>query len=129
MGLGSMEGASSNEVHASHPDVSWYLLMVCKHHACPAGNDLNEDISPVEAGLKWTIGKRRQQSCDFLGGEVPPLTPLLTPLLPPMGFWISAPCLLHYPKLSSLNRISVLVQLVCALQGILTVMSHFHLPW
>ena len=35
-----------------------------------AGNDLNEDISPVQAGLKWTIGKRRQQSCDFLGGEV-----------------------------------------------------------
>ena len=24
----------------------------------------------MQAGLKWTIGKRRQQSCDFLGGEV-----------------------------------------------------------
>ena len=26
----------------------------------------------MQAGLKWTIGKRRQQSCDFLGGEVRP---------------------------------------------------------
>lgn len=36
----------------------------------PAGNDLNEDITPIEAGLKWTIGKRRRDDCDFLGGEV-----------------------------------------------------------
>ena len=36
----------------------------------PAGNDLNEDITPIEAGLKWTIGKRRRDACDFLGGEV-----------------------------------------------------------
>ena len=35
-----------------------------------AGNDLNEDITPIEAGLKWTIGKRRRDDCDFLGGEV-----------------------------------------------------------
>ena len=35
-----------------------------------AGNDLNEDITPIEAGLKWTIGKSRRDKCDFLGGEV-----------------------------------------------------------
>ena len=34
------------------------------------GNDLTEDISPVQAGLKWTIGQRRRDACDFLGGEV-----------------------------------------------------------
>ncbi len=34
------------------------------------GNDLNEEITPVEAGLTWTIGKRRREACDFLGGEV-----------------------------------------------------------
>jgi len=35
-----------------------------------AGNDLNEEITPVEAGLTWTIGKRRREACDFLGGDV-----------------------------------------------------------
>ena len=37
---------------------------------CRAGNDLNESITPVEAGLTWTIGKKRREACDFLGGEV-----------------------------------------------------------
>lgn len=37
----------------------------CAH----AGNDLNEDTTPLEASLKWTIGKRRQEACDFVGGE------------------------------------------------------------
>jgi aminomethyltransferase len=37
---------------------------------CLYGNDLNEDITPIEAGLKWTIGKSRRDKCDFLGGEV-----------------------------------------------------------
>lgn len=43
---------------------------------CSIGNDLNEDITPVEAGLTWTIGKSRRDACDFLGGEVHPCTPL-----------------------------------------------------
>ena len=37
---------------------------------CLYGNDLNEDITPIEAGLKWTIGQRRRDACDFIGGEV-----------------------------------------------------------
>lgn len=37
---------------------------------CLYGNDLNEDITPVEAGLTWTVGKRRREAFDFLGGEV-----------------------------------------------------------
>lgn len=36
---------------------------------CLYGNDLNEDITPVEAGLAWTVGKRRREAFDFLGGE------------------------------------------------------------
>lgn len=36
---------------------------------CLYGNDLNEDITPVEAGLTWTVGKRRRELYDFLGGE------------------------------------------------------------
>lgn len=35
-----------------------------------AGNDLNEDTTPIEASLKWTIGKRRQETFDFIGGHV-----------------------------------------------------------
>jgi aminomethyltransferase len=35
-----------------------------------AGNDLNEDTSPVEASLTWTIGKRRREKFDFPGGEI-----------------------------------------------------------
>jgi aminomethyltransferase len=37
---------------------------------CLYGNDLTDDITPVEAGLKWAIGKNRREKCDFLGGEV-----------------------------------------------------------
>ena len=34
-----------------------------------AGNDLNDETTPLEASLKWTIGKRRREACDFVGGE------------------------------------------------------------
>lgn len=37
---------------------------------CLYGNDLTDEITPIEAGLKWTIGKNRREKCDFLGGEV-----------------------------------------------------------
>lgn len=37
---------------------------------CLYGNDLNEDLTPIEAGLAWTVGKRRREAFDFLGGEV-----------------------------------------------------------
>lgn len=37
---------------------------------CLYGNDLTEDITPVEAGLTWTIGKRRRADCGFLGGDI-----------------------------------------------------------
>lgn len=43
------------------------------------GNDLNEDITPIEAGLTWTVGKRRREAFDFLGGQVrAPLAPTPT---------------------------------------------------
>jgi aminomethyltransferase len=34
---------------------------------CLYGNDIDETTSPVEAGLTWTIAKRRRASADFPG--------------------------------------------------------------
>ena len=36
---------------------------------CLYGNDIDETTSPVEAGLVWTIGKRRRMAWDFLGAD------------------------------------------------------------
>jgi len=36
---------------------------------CLYGNDMDENITPIEAGLTWTIAKSRREKCDFLGGE------------------------------------------------------------
>lgn len=36
---------------------------------CLYGNDLEQDISPIEAGLAWTVGKRRRAEGNFLGAE------------------------------------------------------------
>lgn len=33
------------------------------------GNDLDETTSPIEAGLRWTIPKRRREAADFPGAE------------------------------------------------------------
>jgi len=37
---------------------------------CLYGNDLTEDITPIDAGLAWCVGKRRREAFDFLGGDV-----------------------------------------------------------
>eukprot|EP01026_Neomeris_dumetosa_P039151 TRINITY_DN3206_c1_g1_i1.p1 TRINITY_DN3206_c1_g1~~TRINITY_DN3206_c1_g1_i1.p1 ORF type:complete len:403 (-),score=44.79 TRINITY_DN3206_c1_g1_i1:156-1364(-) len=37
---------------------------------CLYGNDMDENITPIEAGLTWTIAKSRREKCDFVGGEV-----------------------------------------------------------
>lgn len=36
---------------------------------CLYGNDLDEDTTPVEAGLTWTVGKARRADGGFLGAE------------------------------------------------------------
>ncbi|MFL2659725.1 MAG: glycine cleavage system aminomethyltransferase GcvT [Alphaproteobacteria bacterium] len=36
---------------------------------CLYGNDLNETISPIDAGLLWSIGKRRRAEGGFTGSE------------------------------------------------------------
>lgn len=37
---------------------------------CLYGSDIDETTTPVEAGLTWTIGKRRREQGGFLGSEV-----------------------------------------------------------
>jgi aminomethyltransferase len=37
---------------------------------CLHGNDLDTLTTPIEANLAWTIGKRRRETFDFLGGAV-----------------------------------------------------------
>jgi len=37
---------------------------------CLYGNDIDDRITPVEAGLVWTIGKRRRQEANFPGAKV-----------------------------------------------------------
>lgn len=37
---------------------------------CLYGHELNEDISPIEAMLAWTISKRRKESFGFLGDHI-----------------------------------------------------------
>jgi len=37
---------------------------------CLYGNDLEQHLTPVEAGLTWTIGKSRREDWTMLGGEV-----------------------------------------------------------
>ena len=36
---------------------------------CLYGHDIDETTSPIEAGLGWTIGKRRREAGDFPGAE------------------------------------------------------------
>lgn len=37
---------------------------------CLYGNDIDDTTTPIEAGLAWTIGKRRRQTADFIGAEI-----------------------------------------------------------
>jgi aminomethyltransferase len=37
---------------------------------CLYGNDINENISPVEAGLAWTINKKRREAKNFRGADI-----------------------------------------------------------
>ena len=36
---------------------------------CLYGHDLEEDITPVEAALMWTVGKKKKKEGGYLGAE------------------------------------------------------------
>ena len=37
---------------------------------CPYGHDIDETVTPAEAGLGWLVGKRRRLEGGFPGDEV-----------------------------------------------------------
>jgi aminomethyltransferase len=80
-------GEDGFEIRVNHKDAVKLCTVLYKHDAvelaglgardslrleaglCLYGHDLNEDINPVEAGLVWTIGKRRRSEGGFNGFE------------------------------------------------------------
>ena len=36
---------------------------------CLYGNDIDDETNPIEAGLLWTIGKRRREEGGFVGSD------------------------------------------------------------
>jgi len=37
---------------------------------CLYGNDIDENTTPIESSLTWTIGKRRKEMADFIGAKI-----------------------------------------------------------
>ena len=80
-------GEDGFEVSASHADMGALVAALLADEAvepvglgardslrleaglCLYGHELDETISPVEAGLRWSLPKRRREAGDFLGAE------------------------------------------------------------
>ncbi|KAJ3293029.1 hypothetical protein HK104_004817 [Borealophlyctis nickersoniae] len=63
-----------SELFLEHPDVELAGLgardsLRLEAGLCLYGHDLDDTTSPIEAGLTWTIGKRRREEGGFLGAE------------------------------------------------------------
>lgn len=74
IGVPSGDGVKLMEMLTDHADVLPAGLAVrdtlrLEAGLCLYGNDLSEDISPIEAGLNWTISKRRREEGGFIGHE------------------------------------------------------------
>ena len=58
---------------------------------CLYGNDMEQHITPVEAGLTWAIGKRRRAEGGFLGADVILKQLQDGPTIRRVGFFSSGP--------------------------------------
>ena len=58
---------------------------------CFYGNDMEQHVTPVEAGLTWAIGKRRRAEGGFLGAEVIVKQLESGPIVRRVGFFSSGP--------------------------------------
>ena len=58
---------------------------------CLYGNDMEQHVTPVEAGLTWAIGKRRRTEGGFLGAEVIVKQLESSPIVRRVGFFSSGP--------------------------------------
>ena len=58
---------------------------------CLYGKDMEQHVTPVEAGLTWAIGKRRRAEGGFLGAEVILKQLELGPTVRCVGFFSSGP--------------------------------------
>ena len=58
---------------------------------CLYGNDMEQHVTPVEAGLTWAIGKRRRAEGGFLGAEVIVKQLESGPTVRCVGFFSSGP--------------------------------------
>ncbi|KAJ6851331.1 aminomethyltransferase, mitochondrial [Iris pallida] len=58
---------------------------------CLYGNDMEQHVTPVEAGLSWAIGKRRRAEGGFLGAEVILKQLQEGPAVRRVGFFSSGP--------------------------------------
>lgn len=70
---------------------------------CLYGNDIDDTTTPIEAGLAWTIGKRRRQTADFLGAEV------IDALLFLLFIVICLCAYLQYPHVFILSHVKVMI--------------------
>ncbi|CAL1267044.1 unnamed protein product [Larinioides sclopetarius] len=59
---------------------------------CLAGSDFNEDITPIQAGLAWTIGKRRRVEGGFPGSDIILKELKDKPARKRVGFTSKGPC-------------------------------------
>ncbi|XP_055930757.1 aminomethyltransferase, mitochondrial-like isoform X1 [Argiope bruennichi] len=59
---------------------------------CLAGSDFNEDITPIQAGLAWTIGKRRRAEGGFPGSDIILKELKDKPAKKRIGFTSKGPC-------------------------------------
>ncbi|KAL0694381.1 hypothetical protein Bca4012_061561 [Brassica carinata] len=74
---------------------------------CLYGNDMEQHISPVEAGLTWAIGKRRRAEGGFLGADMILKQLQDGPTIRRVGFFSSGPPARSHSEVHNENGIKI----------------------